>query len=172
MMPELWLIREERAGDEDEIHALTRIAFASMPYSDGSEPAIIRALRRSGELSLSLVAEDSGTIIGHVAFSPVLIDGVHGGWFGLGPISVEPTRQRQGIGKALIAEGLRRLRNDGAAGCALIGNPDIYRSSGFESDGLLLYDGVEPRIVQRIVFQGMAPRGVLTFSDAFTPEAG
>jgi putative acetyltransferase len=162
-----WSIRPERAGDEDAIHELTRVAFATMPYSDGSEPAIIRALRASGNLTLSLVAEEHGEIIGHVAFSPIAVDGVHGGWFGLGPISVKPERQRQGIGRALIARGLQQLKDSGASGCALLGDPAVYRGSGFESDGRLFYEDVDPRFVQRIAFHGSPPEGVLTFAEAF-----
>lgn len=161
------LIRPERPGDEDAIHDLTVMAFQPMLFSDGSEAPIIRALRSSGDLTLSLVAEEDGTIVGHVAFSPVTIDGVHGGWFGLGPISVKPERQRRGIGTALIREGLEWLKSHGAAGCALIGNPDVYRGSGFESDGLLSYGDLDRRYVQRIVFSGPAPRGILQFSPAF-----
>jgi putative acetyltransferase len=163
-------IRPERPGDEDIIHELTQTAFAAMPYSSGTEGAIIRGLRKSGDLTLSLVAEDDGAIVAHVAFSPVTIDGIHGGWFGLGPISVQPERQRQGIGKALISEGLERLKQRGAAGCALIGNPDVYRGSGFESDGLLSYEGVDSRYVQRILFHGPVPRGRLRFAPAFQTE--
>ncbi|KGE01202.1 N-acetyltransferase [Rhizobium sp. YS-1r] len=164
------LIRTELPSDEDAIHELTATAFAPMPYSNGSEAPIIRALRSSGDLTFSLVAEEDGVVIGHVAFSPVTIDGVHGGWFGLGPISVQPERQHQGIGKALISDGLKRLKERGAAGCALIGNPEVYRGSGFESDRLLSYGDLDRRYVQRIVFSGPSPRGVLKFADAF--EAG
>ncbi|WP_117193544.1 GNAT family N-acetyltransferase [Rhizobium terrae] len=165
------LIRPERPGEEDAIHELTQTAFAPMPYSADTEGPIIQALRRSGDLALSLVAEDDGVIIGHIAFSPVTVEGTLGGWFGLGPISVQPERQRQGIGKALIRDGLERLKAQGAKGCALIGNPDVYRSSGFENDGQLSYDGVDSRYVQWVSFSGAAPRGVLKFSSAFDVKA-
>jgi putative acetyltransferase len=160
-------IRPERPGDEDIIHELTETAFATMPYSSGTEGPIIRALRAAGDLTLSLVAEDDGALVGHVAFSPVTIEGIHGRWYGLGPISVQPERQRQGIGRALVGEGLERLKQRGAGGCALIGNPEVYRGSGFESDGLLSYGDLDRRYVQRIIFSGPAPKGVLQFSPAF-----
>ena len=76
----------------------------------------------------------------------------------------------KGIGKALISTGLKALRDRGAAGCALIGNPDIYRGSGFESDGLLTHVDLDSRFVQRVVFSGPPPRGELRFAAAF--EAG
>ena len=115
-------IRDERPGDEDAIHALTAEAFRPMPYSSGTEPAIIRALRASGALTLSLVAVEDGAIVGHVAFSPVAIDGQDEGWFGLGPISVSADRQRQGIGRALIAVMETYQQEDGA-----IAVPDVLQ---------------------------------------------
>ncbi|ARM88804.1 GCN5-related N-acetyltransferase protein [Rhizobium sp. CIAT894] len=160
-------IRYETPADIDAIHELTSIAFTPMAYSSGTEAEIIRKLRVSGDLAISLVAEEDGEILGHVAFSPVAIDGVPGGWFGLGPISVTPARQRQGIGKALIARGLELLKGIDASGCALIGNPDVYRGAGFSSDGQLTYHDLDTRLVQRIVLRGPAPSGTLRFAPAF-----
>ena len=161
------LIRPEQPADHDAIHELTRIAFAPMPYSAGTESDIIRRLRADGDLTISLVAEHEGEIVGHVAFSPVSIDGRHDGWFGLGPISVKAEMQRQGIGKALIAAGLEQLRALGAKGCALIGNPEIYGRVGFVSDGRLTYGDIDSKYVQWLALDGSAPRGVLTFAPAF-----
>jgi len=160
------LIRAEHTSDDYAIDDLTTRAFMGMPYSEGTEAPIIRLLRQSGDLTLSLVAEESGIVIGHIAFSPIRI-GAHRDWFGLGPIAVEPSRQRSGIGKALIETGLKILKDQGAAGVALIGNPDVYRSSGFTSDGRLTYKGLEYRYVQRIVFCGPDPEGELHYADAF-----
>ncbi|MCJ8519472.1 putative acetyltransferase [Pseudorhizobium tarimense] len=164
-------IRPERPGDEDAIHDLTARAFETMPFSSGTEPAIIRALRTSGDLVLSLVAEQDGAIVGHVAFSSITIDDTWDHWFGLGPISVLPELQRQGIGKRMIQEGLERLKQRGAKGCALVGAPEVYRSSSFTSDGSLRYAGVDPKYVQWVVFHGDAPEGELTFAPAFDVKA-
>ncbi|WP_064691912.1 GNAT family N-acetyltransferase [Rhizobium aegyptiacum] len=160
-------IRYEMPADVDAIEDLTSAAFKPMPYSEGTEAEIIRRLRLSGDLAISLVADEEGEILGHVAFSPVTIDGVHDGWFGLGPISVAPQRQRQGIGRALIARGIESLKAMGASGCALIGNPEVYGGAGFSSDGQLTYHNLDTRFVQRIVFRGAAPSGVLRFAPAF-----
>ncbi|WP_119943295.1 N-acetyltransferase [Neorhizobium sp. NCHU2750] len=160
-------IRPEHPGDEDAIHHLTQAAFAPMAYSSKTEGAIIRALRQGGDLTLSLVAEEDGEIVGHVAFSPVTIDGHYDDWFGLGPISVRADRQKRGIGRAMIREGIHRLKVLGAKGCALIGDPAIYRSSGFDSDGALTYAGVPDAYVQRLALSGHPPQGRLAFSPAF-----
>ncbi|EJT05602.1 N-acetyltransferase [Rhizobium sp. CCGE 510] len=161
------LIRDETLDDIDAIHDLTSTAFKPMPYSNGTEAEIVRRLRAAGDLTISLVAEQDGEILGHIAFSPVTIDGAHAGWFGLGPISVKPERQRQGIGKALIVRGAELLKDMGASGCALIGNPHIYGRVGFSSDGQLKYLDLDTRLVQRIVFRGSPPSGTLQFAPAF-----
>src|SRR4051794_17216303 len=110
-------IRLERPEDATTIHALTDAAFKGMPFSDDTEARIIGSLRAAGALTLSLVATQGGEIVGHAAFSPVTINGGTGDWYGLGPVSVWPNLQRQGIGQSLIREGLRQLKSMGAGGC-------------------------------------------------------
>lgn len=163
-------IRAECLGDEDVIHDLTQAAFAPMSYSSGTEGAIIRALRARGELTLSLVATENHHIVGHVAFSPVTIDGHYDDWFGLGPISVRADRQKQGIGHTLIREGIHQLKALGAKGCALVGDQAVYKGVGFVSDGQLTYQGVPDTYVQYLTLSGHAPHGVLTFSEAFAAK--
>jgi putative acetyltransferase len=161
------IIRSERPGDADAIEALIRRAFQGKPYSSGTEAAIVRTLRASGELTLSLVAESSGSIVGHVAFSVVEISKSTGEWFGLGPITVNPEHQRRGIGRKLVHRGLVILQHHGAHGCALIGNPDIYGRFGFRSGGLF-YQGFDEALVQHVVLNGAtSPQGTLTFLPAF-----
>ena len=162
-------IRREEPRDYESIHQLTTRAFGPMSFSDGTEAPLIDLLRESGDLTISLVAEVRGKVAGHVAFSPAAIDGKRDGWFGLGPISVEPERQRQGIGRALVKAGLKLLEEDGARGCVLAGNPAIYSRFGFRSNGRLTYGKIDPREVQWIVFNGDPPIGVLDFAPAFGP---
>lgn len=160
-------IRPERAGDERAIHEVVRAAFDGHPHSDGSEPAIVDALRADGDLSISLVAEDGGAIVGHVAFSPVAIADGGEGWFGLGPVAVMPPRQGEGIGAALIEQGLALLRERDAAGCVVLGEPDYYRRFGFVHDPGLAFPGPPAAYFQRLVMAGNAPRGVVTYAPAF-----
>jgi putative acetyltransferase len=161
------LIRHERPADFDAIHALTLASFARMPFSDGTEADIVRKLRADGDLALSLVAEDGDKLLGHVAFSPVTIDGEDNGWFGLGPISVQFERQRQGIGRTMALRGLALLRERGANGCALIRDPEIYSRFGFVSSGHLAYRNLDASLIQHLSFKGDVPRGVLKFAPAF-----
>lgn len=160
-------IRSEQPGDYQAIFQLTTDAFASMSFSDGTEPAIIDDLRAAGDLTLSLVAVKDGILVGHIAFSPVSIGNFKNGWYGLGPVSVQPELQRTGIGSALINEGLCILREMGAEGCALTGNPDYYHRFGFISDGCVQYEGLESRYVQWISFGDQRPNRQLVFSPAF-----
>nr|WP_238974621.1 N-acetyltransferase [Pelodictyon luteolum] len=87
---------------------VTLEAFKSLEISNHTEQFIIAELRRSKALTLSLVAEADGRVIGHIAFSPLGISEGTPSWYGLGPVSVLPEYQRQGIGKALITEGLEK----------------------------------------------------------------
>nr|MBP9942563.1 N-acetyltransferase [Comamonas sp.] len=95
-------IRHERPQDIATITALTAAAFASQEHSSHTEQFIVNALRRSQQLTISLVAVLDEDIVGHVAASPVTISSGAQGWFGIGPISVWPDRQGQGIGSALM----------------------------------------------------------------------
>jgi putative acetyltransferase len=70
-------------------------------------------LRAAGALTISLVAEIDGQVVGHIAFSPVTVSDGATGWYGLGPVSVLPDYQKQGIEKALINEGLSSLKDMG-----------------------------------------------------------
>ena len=127
-------IREEAPADRRAIYALTKEAFESAPHSSGTEQDIVDALREEGALSLSLVAKRDGSVVGHVAFSPLELIPEVGDWYALGPVSVSPRLQRQGIGTALIEAGLARLRDLGASGCALLGDPAFYGRFGFRRD--------------------------------------
>jgi putative acetyltransferase len=160
-------IRDERASDAAVIRAVVESAFETAPHSSGTEPSIIDALRAAGALSVSLVAVEEGDIVGHVAFSPVTIDGGAQGWFGLGPVAVRPDRQQRGIGDMLIRRGLERLMHTGANGCVVLGEPGYYGRFGFESDPALGYGNVPPGYFQRIVFKGPPPAGEVAYHSAF-----
>ena len=163
-------IRDERPGDEAAIRNVTKDAFANAPYADGSEPLIPERLREAGALTLSIVAERDGEVVGHVAFSPVEIvtnSGVKHGWRGIGPLSVRPDAQRQGIGTALMHEGLRRTREAGAPGCVLIGDPNYYGRFGFAAREGLTYAEVPSAYVLALPFADVEPKGNILFHPAF-----
>ena len=161
-------IRPETPQDIEAIGQVTFAAFKGMPYSDETEHLIIERLRDAGALSLSLVAEENGTVVGHVAFSPVLVNGENMNWYGLGPISVSPELQKQGIGSALIHDGLAKLRAMGARGCVLEGDFNYYNRFGFKSYPKLVYEGAPaPEYFMAIPFYEEVPEGKVEFHKAF-----
>lgn len=163
------IIRQEQQGDHSAIADVTTSAFLGVEHSDQTEAAIVARLREANALTLSLVAVESDTIIGHIAFSPALIDGTACGWFGLGPVSVRPDRQNDGIGTALIKRGLADLRSRGAVGCVLLGEPAFYRCFGFEPDDGLSYADAPPEFFLRLNLIGRAaPSGSVAYHPAFT----
>lgn len=137
-------IRDEDADDIAVIADVTSQAFAGLEHSDQTELAIIAGLRNADALALSLVAEYDGEVVGHAAFSPVLIDGQECSWFGLGPVSAQPRRQNEGIGSLLIRAGLDRLRALGANGCVVLGDPAYYARFGFAGGDRLRFAGAPP----------------------------
>ena len=160
-------IRPERRGDEAAIHDVTVLAFRTAARSSGTEQFIVEALRRAGALTISLVAELDGEVVGHVAISPVSIDSGASGWFGLGPISVLPAQQRTGIGSQLMRSALARLQALGGAGCALVGDPAYYARFGFKAEPALVLPGVPPEYFQVVSLAGPVPHGSVTFHPAF-----
>lgn len=135
------IIRPETEKENAAIEQITISAFAGKSYSDQTEYLIIKRLRDAGALSLSLVAETDGKIVGHVAFSVVTINGKNIGWYGLGPVSVLPEFQKQGIGSKVIRNGLAKIRDLGAKGCVLEGSPAYYQRFGFKAYPGLFYEG-------------------------------
>src|SRR5512134_3301898 len=127
------IIRNETDADVSTITEVTVAAFKTLQISNHTEQFIIEALRAAKALTLSLVAEADGRVIGHVAFSPVVMSDGTRNWYGLGPVSVLPEYQRQGIGGALILDGLSRLKGLNAQGCCLVGHPDYYEKFGFRN---------------------------------------
>ena len=160
-------IREETDADEEAITEVTAAAFKALEISNHTEQFIIKALRAANALVVSLVAEADGRIAGHIAFSPVIVSDDTPNWYGLGPVSVLPEYQRRGIGKALIPEGLSRLKALGAQGCCLVGHPDYYRQFGFGNVPGLLLEGVPAEVFFVLSFDGHIPQGAVTFHDAF-----
>ena len=166
------LIRTETSLDIDEISRITYAAFLGKFSDHPTEHLIVNGLREAGALSLSLVAEVDGKIVGHVAFSPVTIDELFFDWYGLGPISVVPELQKQGIGSKLIREGLTRLRELGARGCVLEGSPAYYQRFGFKPiPGLTYHASPAPEFFMALPFGEDVPLGKVEYHRAFYVSA-
>jgi len=163
-------IRNETECDVKAITEVTIAAFQAMEISNHTEQFIIVALREAKGLAISLVAELDGRVIGHIAFSPITISDGTQGWYGLGPVSVLPEFQRQGTGKALILEGLTRLRGMDAQGCCLVGHPEYYKQFGFKNVPGLVYEGVPREVFFTLSFDGFMPQGTVNFHEGFKAD--
>jgi putative acetyltransferase len=164
------LIRPESTTDHDAIRALTVRAFSGLSFSDGSEPRIIDKLREAEALTVSLVAVVGEQLVGHIAFSEVGPSALQG-WFALGPVSVEPSFQRRGVGKQLVEAGLRDLRAQRAKGCVLLGDHRYYRRFGFVVAPTLAPPGYPAEHFQVLSFGASLPHARVVFHDAFSTEA-
>ena len=113
------------------------------------------------------MAERDGQILGHVALSPVAING-QSNWFGLGPIAVIPERQKQGIGTALMKRALAGLQPDHPRVAAFwLAIQTTTVRFGFISNGALTYFDTPTQYVQFTQLTGSEPRGEITYHDAF-----
>lgn len=161
------LIRDEKNSDCGAISDVTRLAFETLEISNQTEHFIIEALRSAGALTVSLVAEIDGRVGGHIAFSPISISDGTKEWYGLGPVSVHPDFQGNGIGKTLIQQGLSRLGNLKAKGCCVVGHPEYYRQFGFSTVEGLALEGVPQDVFFVLSFDGNMPQGKVMFHEGF-----
>jgi putative acetyltransferase len=121
-------IREELPADFTTVDELETLAFGR-PL----EAELVIALRDHAKVTLSLVAEQDGQIVGHVLFSPGRIVGPHGVTpvQAMAPVAVLPSHQGHGIGSALVQAGLEALREAGVGIVIVEGNPRYYTRFGF-----------------------------------------
>ncbi len=164
------LIRAETPADLSAIAEVTVAAFRTLAISNHTEQFIISALRAANALTISLVAEVEGRVVGHIAFSPVTISDGCPNWYGLGPVAVLPEYQRQGIGTSLIQDGLSRLKGLNAHGCCLVGHPGYYKRFGFKNIPGLVHEGVPEEVFFALSFDGHVPQGVVVFHEGFKAD--
>ena len=160
-------IRPETQTDSSAIETVTTAAFLNAEHTSHTEQHIVDGLRKAGRLTLSLVAEKDAEIIGHVAVSPVALSDGTSGWFGLGPISVLPEYQKQGVGTRLLLEALSMLRELGAGGCVVLGDPRYYGRFGFKTEPGIVLPDVPPEYFMAMAFGSVLPRGIVAYHEAF-----
>jgi predicted N-acetyltransferase YhbS len=169
------LIRPECESDIDSIADVITRAFAVAEHASGTEAQIVEKLRSRGRLSVSLVAEFEGTVVGHIAASPVSISNhAEGCWYGLGPVAVSPELHGKGIGGRLIRETFARLTELGADGCVVLGESAYYGRFGFRVYDSLRLPGLPPEYFMAIVLRGNGkiPEGSVSYDEAFESDTG
>ena len=126
------VIRREQQQDIPEIRQVNRLAFGQE-----QEASIVDKLRENCNSVLSLVALTNGKVVGHILFSPAVIEGKHGRLVGTGlaPLAVLPEYQRKGIGTELLQTAIARIKRGGCPYIIVIGHPEYYTRFGFERAG-------------------------------------
>ncbi len=144
---------------------------SAKPHSSHTEQFIVDALRSRGELSLSLVAEKDRQVVGHVALSPVTISDGSTGWFGLGSNLGAARMAGAGCRRGADARGAWCMREQGAQGCVLLGEPAYYGRFGFRAEPGLVLPGVPPEYFQALCLRPPMAQGEVQYSPAFEATA-
>jgi putative acetyltransferase len=118
--------RDESRLDQKAIFHAVSCAFGRFV-----EAQLIEQLREAGDVVISMVAEDGGQVVGHI-----LLSKMHAPFpaLALAPVSVIPTRQRSGIGSALIERAVSRARIEGWAAIFVLGDPNYYKRFAFSCE--------------------------------------
>ena len=161
------IIRNETPSDIETIEQITKTAFEHDSFSCQTEHFTIRDLREADALTLSLVTEIDGRIVGHIAFSPVTISDGTLNWHCLGPVSVLPDYQGCGIGMALVRKGLALLDSMGGKGCVLVGLPIYHYRFGFRNYPGLIHEGIPWEVFSVLPLAGRVPNGMVERHPAF-----
>jgi putative acetyltransferase len=172
------VIRRERPEDGEVVRAVLVAAFPA-----DEEARLVEALRASGHLHISLVAEEGGQVVGHVAFSPIELDGEPDGTpasaaagLGLAPLAVAPQHQRRGLGGQLVRAGLAAAARPGTGYVVVLGHPDYYPRFGFRRAstlGLRNEYGADDAFLVVELRPGALPRGggLVRYGPEFAPWA-
>jgi len=118
-------IRPEADGDHAAIRA---VHIASFPTA--AEADLVDALRAEKLLLVSRVATFGDTIVGHVAFSPLRLEGTLDG-VGMAPVAVLSSHRRRGIAAQLVHDGLTASARAGHGFVVVLGAPSYYARFGF-----------------------------------------
>lgn len=161
-------IREETPDDAPAIRDVITRAFAAAEHSSGTEADIVEKLREAGALSLSLVAEQDGRVVGYLAVSPVTVSDGTEGWYGLGPVAVEPGMQRRRIGTELTDRAVDIMEKRGAEGLTVLGDEVYYTRFGFLPIPFFYYAGAPEEYFLSVRLNAADyPDGEVTYHPAF-----
>ena len=161
------IIRSETTSDIEVITEVTKVAFEDHSFSLNTEHFTIQDLRADGALTVSLVAEVDGRIVGYIAFSPVTISDGTRNWHNLGPVAVLPEFQGRRIGTTLIKSGLTLLKSISSEGIVLIGLPTYFSRFGFWNYPCLTNNGTPQEVFLALSLAERLPHGTVDLHKAF-----
>jgi putative acetyltransferase len=156
-------IREARPADREAILDLNRRAFGQPDEAD-----IVARLAKDGDILLELVTEHEGQIIGHILFYPLGVFGKLGA-AGLGPMSVDPWMQKDGVGSGLVRAGLQAMKDAGVPLVFVLGHEKYYPRFGFSVEATKDFETTlkGPHFFAIRFRFGPPMSGKLVFPDAF-----
>lgn len=166
-------IRAARPQEQPVVESLVAAAFGEQP--GGTLTVLLRALESSGAVRASLVAVDGEQVVGHVQLNRCWVDARRAlvDVLVLSPLSVDPARQREGIGTALIKAALDEAHRLGFPAVFLEGNWDYYGRRGFQAATPLGFTRPSPRIPEPAFQAALLPAhepwmtGPLVYCEAF-----
>jgi len=164
-------IREEKAEDHEAVREINDNAFGQL-----DEGRIVDKIRAACEDILSLVAVEDEKVVGHIFFSPAVINyngkAIKG--MGLAPMSVHPDYQNKGIGSLLVNKGIKRVKETSCPFIIVLGHDKYYPRFGFETASMY---GIKPQwegvpdeafmvmILDKVTMAGVS--GVATYRKEF-----
>lgn len=157
-------LREARPEDKPAIRDLIMRAFGS-----DDEANIVDKLEAEGASYLQVVAEIDGKVVGHLTFYNLGVLGKLGA-LGLGPMSVDPWVQREGVGLTLARYGLKVCENAGVPIVFVLGHPEYYPKLGFSADATKGFESPwsgQPAFMALRMKFGPPMSGKLVFPGAF-----
>jgi putative acetyltransferase len=162
-------IRDEKIKDFEMVYTVNTVAFNRF-----AEANLVEILFRQTHPRISLIAENIGTVVGHILFTPVTLTGYAGlKIIGLAPVAVLPEYQGKGIGSALIEEGLLRCKTAGFGACVVLDHKGYYPRFGFTPSvnfGITCEYNVPPEVFMVIELQPgylHGASGTIQFRPAF-----
>lgn len=132
------IIRNEEPKDYQAVETLTRKAFYNIYVPGCSEHYLVRIMREHEDFipELDFVMEQDGEIIGNIMYTKSrLIDeqGTEKQILTFGPVCIDPSHQRKGLGKLLLEHSFEKAAALGYDVIVIFGSPANYVSRGFQS---------------------------------------